>query len=313
MPYAPYVILVHSSGATEVWEARVKFTLGMAMCPLDQFTALARTAEECGFAAVALPDSIFYSERVSAAYPYTPDGSRFWGPETPWADPLVAAAAMGAVTDRIRFCTQVLKLGPRNPVLLARQVASVAELTGNRLDLGVGLGWAPEEFEWCGAPYAERGPRVDEAIDVLRLILRGGMVEHHGRYFDFDALRMSPEPRRPVPIYIGGHTAAALRRAARLGDGWTSAMMRFADLRATIDRLRSLRAEYGRAEIPFEVQAVCVDRFGLDGFREQAEIGVTDAVVVPWAFDGVGFDAGVRPKQESIRRFADEIIGRMRA
>ena len=110
----------------------MKFTLSGAMSPLDQLTGLARTAEECGFAAVALPDSLFYSEQVSADYPYTPDGKRMWDAETPWVDPLVAAAAMGAVTERLRFYTSVLKLGPRNPLLLARQVASVASLTGDR-------------------------------------------------------------------------------------------------------------------------------------------------------------------------------------
>src|SRR5690349_21983460 len=103
----------------------MKFTLGIALSPLDQLLDLARTAEECGFSSIALPDSIFYSERVAAAYPYTPDGRRFWTDDTPWVDPLIAAAAMGAVTSRIRFYPQVLKLGPRSPVLLARQVGSV--------------------------------------------------------------------------------------------------------------------------------------------------------------------------------------------
>ncbi|MER7012894.1 TIGR03619 family F420-dependent LLM class oxidoreductase [Saccharopolyspora sp. NPDC000359] len=287
----------------------MKFTLSVAMSPLDQLTGLARTAEECGFAAVALPDSLFYSEQVSAAYPYTPDGSRMWDAETPWADPLIAAATMGAVTSRLRFYTSVLKLGPRNPVLLARQLASVATLTGDRFGLGIGLGWAPEEFEWCGAPYAKRGARVDEAIEVLRLILGGGMVEYHGEFFDFDRLQMSPAPAHPVPIYVGGHTDAALRRAARVGDGWASAMMTLEELRTTIDRLAELRASFGRSEVPFEVQAVCVDRFGVSGYREQAEIGVTDAIVVPWLFDGHGFDADLRTKQDSIRRFADQVIG----
>ncbi|RKT81994.1 probable F420-dependent oxidoreductase, Rv2161c family [Saccharopolyspora antimicrobica] len=287
----------------------MKFTLSVAMSPLDQLAGLARTAEECGFAAIALPDSLFYSEQVSAAYPYTPDGSRMWNAETPWADPLIAAAAMGAVTSKLRFYTSVLKLGPRNPVLLARQLASVAVLTGDRFGLGIGLGWAPEEFEWCGAPYAKRGARVDEAIEVLRLILGGGMVEHHGEFFDFDRLQMSPAPAAPVPIYIGGHTEPALRRAARIGDGWASAMMTLEELRTTIDRLAELRAEHGRSEVPFEIQAVCVDRFGASGYREQAEVGVTDAIVVPWLFDGHGFDADLRAKQDSIRKFADEVIG----
>jgi probable F420-dependent oxidoreductase len=289
----------------------VKFSVGIAMSPLDQLTELARTAEECGYDSVALPDSLFFSEKVSAEYPYTPDGSRMWNEETPWVDPMVAAAAMGAVTERIRFYTQVLKLGSRNPLLLARQVGSVANLTGGRFGLGVGLGWAPEEFEWCGAPFENRGKRADEMIEVLRLVLGGGMVEYHGEFFDFDRLRMSPAPTSPVPFYVGGHTPVALRRAARVGDGWTSAMIKFDDLRTVIERLAELRASYERASEPFEIQAVCVDRFGLDGYRQQAEIGVTDAIVVPWLFYGVGFDGPLAAKKDGLRRFADEVISQM--
>ncbi|MEV6345408.1 TIGR03619 family F420-dependent LLM class oxidoreductase [Actinoplanes sp. NPDC051851] len=285
----------------------MKFTLGIALSPLDQLTALARTAEECGFDAIALPDSIFFAEQVDAAYPYTPDGSRFWNAETPWPDPMVAAAAMGAVTSRIRFYTQVLKLGPRSPVLLARQIGTVAALTGDRFGLGVGLGWSPEESRWCGAPFADRGARADESIEILRLILGGGMVEYHGRHFDFGRLRMSPAPAVPVPLYVGGHTGAALRRAARVGDGWSSAMMRFDDLRATVARLGALRKEYGTDDRPFEIQAVCVDRHGLDGYRQQAEAGVTDAIVVPWR----SFAADLGSKQDALRRFADTVIHRL--
>lgn len=288
----------------------MKFTVSIAMSPLDQIVELARTAERCGFYSIALPDSIFYSEQVSARYPYTPDGSRMWNADTPWVDPIAAAAAMGAATERIRFCTQVLKLGSRYPLPLARQVGSVAALTGNRFTLGVGLGWSPEEFEWCGVPYAHRGRRADEALEVLRLVLGGGMVSHHGEFFDFDGLQMSPAPTEPVPVFVGGHTEPGLRRAARY-DGWTSAMIRFDELRDIIGKLTALRAEYGRAEDPFEIQAVCVDRFGLDGYRQQAEIGVTDAIVVPWVFDGIGFDGELRAKQDSLARFADEIIGGM--
>ncbi|MEC3978458.1 TIGR03619 family F420-dependent LLM class oxidoreductase [Amycolatopsis sp. H20-H5] len=288
----------------------MKFTLSIAMNPLDQLGELARVAEEAGFASIALPDSLFYSETVSADYPYTPDGSRFWTEETPWVDPLVATAAMGAVTSRIEFYTSVLKLGSRNPVLLARQVNSVAALTGGRFGLGLGVGWSPEEFEWCGVPYERRGKRVDEAIDVLRLILDGGMVSYHGEFFQFDKLRMSPAPPRRVPFYVGGHTDVALRRAARAGDGWASAMMKFDDLRVVITHLRELLAERGRQDEPFEYQAVCVDRFGLDGYREQAAIGVTDVITMPWVFDGVGFDAEVGPKLDAIRRFGQEVIAK---
>lgn len=289
----------------------MKFTLSLAMLPPEEISELARAAEQHGFASIALPDSIFYSEQVSAEYPYTPDGTRMWGPDTPWIDPLTAAAAMGAVTERIRFYTSVLKLGSRNPVLLARQVNSVANLTGGRFGLGVGVGWAPEEFEWCGVPYAGRGARANESIEVLRRILGGGMVEYHGEFFDFERLKMSPAPADPVPIYVGGHSQVALRRAARLGDGWASAMMTLDELRETIKRLQDLRADYDRADEPFENQAVCVDRFGLEGYQEQAAAGVTDSIVVPWVMDGVGFDGQLQAKKDSLARFADEVINRM--
>lgn len=286
----------------------MRFTLGIALSPLEQLTELAKTAEECGFSSVALPDSLFYMKSAAAKYPYTADGSRFWGPETPWVDPLIGATAMAAVTSRIRFYTNVLKLGSRNPLLLARQVGSVANLSGNRFGFGVGIGWAPEEFEWCGVPYARRGARVDEMIEVIKLVLGGGMVEYHGEFFDFEPLQISPAPSAPVPFYIGGHTEPALRRAARVGDGWTSAMMTYAELCSTIGKLEALRAEFGRAAEPFEIQAVCVDRAGRSGYQDLADAGVTDAIVVPWLFDGIGFDGELAAKQESLRRFAAKYI-----
>ncbi|MGH3716509.1 MAG: TIGR03619 family F420-dependent LLM class oxidoreductase [Micromonosporaceae bacterium] len=289
----------------------MKFTMSIAMSQLDQLTGLAATAEECGFSGVHLPDSICFAENLSEPYPYTPDGSRFWGPETPWVDPMVAATAMAAVTTRIGFYTGVLKLGLRNPVLFARQVGSVACLTGGRFGLGVGLGWGPEEFAWCGAPYTQRGKRVDEAIELIRLILGGGMVEYHGEFYDVGPLQMSPAPEGPVPLYIGGHTAPALRRAARVGDGWASAMMRYDELRDTIAELHRLRAEYGRDQEPYEIQGVCVDRFGLDGYRELAEIGVTDIPTIPWLLYGVPADAELSAKQDCLKRFSDEIISQL--
>jgi probable F420-dependent oxidoreductase len=289
----------------------MKFTLSVALSPLDHLTELARTAEEAGFTSIALPDSLFYSETVSADYPYTPDGNRFWNAETPWSDPLVAAAAMGAVTTSLRFYTSVLKLGSRNPVLLARQVNSVCALTGNRFGLGLGVGWSPEEFAWSGQAYEGRGKRVDEAIEVLRKILDGGMVDHHGEFYDFDKLQMSPTLTERVPFYIGGHTEIALKRAARVGDGWSSAMMTHEELRTTIARLEELRAEYGRSDVPFEYQAVCVDKFGLSGSRELAEIGVTDVITIPWLLDGIGFDGDLAAKQASVRKFGDQVIAKL--
>lgn len=285
----------------------MKYTCSIQMEPIDQLLELAKTAEEVGFDAIALPDSLFYMEKQSVDYPYTPDGSRMWDAATPWVDPLIAAGAMGAVTSTLTFYTNVLKLGSRNPLLLARQVGSVANLTNNRFGFGVGIGWAPEEFEWCGAPYKRRGARVDEMIEVIKLVLGGGMVEFHGDFYDFDKLQMSPAPTKAVPFYVGGHTDVALRRAARIGDGWTSAMMTRDQLSETIGKLNTLRDEYGRADIPFEIQAVCIDKFGVDGHRDLAEVGVTDNIVAL----GFSTERLLRPiaaKKDSLKRFAETYI-----
>jgi probable F420-dependent oxidoreductase len=286
----------------------VKYTVSVAMSPIEQLIELAKTAEEVGFDSIALPDSIFYMEKQSADYPYTADGSRMWNEDTPWADPLIVAGAMGAVTSTLRFYTNVMKLGSRNPLLLARQVGSVANLTNNRFGFGVGIGWAPEEFEWCGVPYAKRGKRVDEMIEVIKLVLAGGMVEFHGDFYDFDRLQMSPAPSEPVPFYVGGHTDVALKRAARIGDGWTSAMLTCDQLAEIIAKLKALLAEHDRADVPFEFQAVCIDKFDVDGHRELAEAGVTDNIVIPWIFDGHGFDAPIEKKKDSLKRYADTYI-----
>src|SRR6476659_5145436 len=286
----------------------MQYTCAVPMCPVDQLVELAKTVEEAGFDNIALPDSIFYMEKQSTDYPYTADGSRMWDENTPWVDPLIAAGAMGAVTSTVRFYTNVMKLGSRNPVLMARQVGSVANLTNNRFGFGVGIGWAPEEFEWCGQPYAKRGKRVDERIEVIKLVLAGGMVEFHGESSHFDRLQMSPAPTEPGPFYVGGHTGVALKRAARVSDGWTSAMLTRDQLAEIIGKLKKLLAENGRADDPFEFQAVCIDKFGVDGHRDLAKIGVTDNIVIPWIFDGLGFDAQIEKKKDSMKRFADIYI-----
>ncbi len=156
--------------------------------------------------------------------------------------------------------------------------------------------------------YKRRGARVDEMIEVIKLVLGGGMVEFHGEFYDFDRLQMSPAPSEPVPFYVGGHTEVALGRAARVGDGWTSAMMTGDQLAETIRVLNKYLQEHGRGEEPFEFQAVCIDKFGVDGHRELAQAGVTDNIVIPWVFDGLGFDAPLEKKKDSLKRFADTYI-----
>lgn len=262
----------------------MKFSLALPMLPPDHFLPLAIAAEAAGFESIAVPESVFFPETVSADYPYTADGGRFWAPETPFLDPFVAIPAMAAVTDRIKFFTNVLKLGIRDPLLVAKTVSSIASLAEGRLGLGVGLSWIPEEFEWLGKNMKTRGARTNEAIEIIRLVCTGEFVEYHGKQYDFGRLMVRPVPSEPIPIYVGGLSEPGLRRAARLADGWISVANTTAEVADVLPRLHELRAEYGRAELPFEIKALCTDVFESDGFARMAEMGVTEAMVCPWYF-----------------------------
>ncbi|EME23384.1 TIGR03619 family F420-dependent LLM class oxidoreductase [Rhodococcus triatomae] len=288
----------------------MKWSLAAAMIDARDLCELAQVAEEVGFDSIAMPDSVFYPETVSADYPYSPDGKRMWAPETPMPDPFVAMAAMAAVTERLRFYTNVLKLPLRDPLLTAKQIATMAVMSGNRIAVGVGLSWIPEEFRFTGTQMRTRGARTDEAIEIIRSVCGGGgpqWVEFHGKHHDFDRLMISPAPDLPVPIHVGGHSEAGLRRAARLADGWISVNVGAGELADTIGRLRELRSEYGRAREPFEINASPTGVRDLDEFRVLADIGVTEFRVSPWYLYGTDFTSRTA-RLDAVRRFAEEFI-----
>jgi probable F420-dependent oxidoreductase len=284
--------------------------MAIAMSQPEHYAALARTAEECGFAQVAVPDSSFWSEQVSDAYPYTADGSRMWNEGTPFVDPFMAVTAMGAVTGRIRFCTHVVKVGVRNPLLLAKQVASAAVLTGDRFTFGAGVGWLKEEFEWAGQAYEGRGKRVDESLDAILQILTGDWTSYDGEHVRFGRLKMPPAPKAPVPVYVGGHTPVALRRTVRFGQGWTSAMITYEDFAAVHAELTGMLQAAGRPTEGFAFQVASADRYGIDGYKELEAAGATDIVTVPWVFYGVPIDGDLEAKQDGIRQFAADVVAK---
>lgn len=287
------------------------FSIALPMLPPEHFLPLARAAEEAGYASIAVPESVFFPEEVSAGYPYTSDGGRFWAPETPFLDPFVAIPAMAAVTDRIKFFTNVLKLGIRDPLLVAKTVSSAAAMADGRVGLGVGLSWIPEEFEWLGKDMRTRGARTDEAIDIIRLVCTGDWVEFHGTHYDFGRLMVRPVPTQPVPIYVGGLSEPGLKRAARLADGWISVANTSAEVAEVIPRLTELRAGFGRAEEPFEIKALCTDVFDAAGFGRMAEMGVTEAMVCPWYFRPGDVD-DLAHQVDAVHWFGDEVVAAFR-
>lgn len=287
----------------------MKWSLSGAMMEARELLELAPAAEEAGFHSIGLPDSVFYPEKVTADYPYTPDGKRMWSAEVPMPDPFIMMAALSSVTERLEFSTSVLKLPLRDPLLTAKQIATLAVLSGNRIGIGVGLSWIPEEFAFTRTDMRTRGARTDEAIDIIKAVCAGNgpeWVEYHGAHYDFDRLMISPAPDRPVPVYVGGHTEPGLRRAARTGDGWISVNLPISELKVSIARLSELRSEYERSQTPFEIDVSPVDAKGIDGYRELEEAGATVCRVAPWRI--YGEEPTTTGRIAALRRFADEVI-----
>jgi probable F420-dependent oxidoreductase len=289
----------------------MKFMAGIAMTDASFYVPLAQVAEEAGFDDVSIPDSICYPEESSSTYPYNMDGTREFLENKPFLEPLLAIAAMGAATTRVGFCTSVLKMPIRHPVIFAKQVSSLAVMTGNRFRLGVGTSPWPEDYEIVGLPWAGRGARFEECIEIVRGLCAGGYFAHKGRDYQFDAIKMNPTPSAPVPILIGGHGEANIRRAARVADGWISAGSTTADLADRLQRLRAFRIEYGRQDLPFEVHATTEDSFSRAGVERLEEMGVTHTSGVAGRFNPYGLEQDpetLGEKIDNLRRYADQVI-----
>jgi len=279
------------------------------MCDPTHYLPLARATEEAGWTSFIVPDSICYPEISDSKYPYTPDGDRRFLEDKPFIEPFSLIPAMAAVTARLRFTTFVVKLPIRLPVLVAKSAASVAVLSGNRFGFGVGTSPWIEDFRVCGQDWRSRGKRMDEMITIIRGLTRGGFFEFHGTYYDLPSIKICPVPSAPIPILIGGHAEAALRRAARVGDGWMHAGSD--DLGQMLRRLMELRQEYGREQTAFEIHVISLDAYTVEGVHRLEDLGVTDVIV---GFRDVYHEKkdsmSLQQKIDALRCYANEVIAK---
>ena len=286
----------------------MRFSFAESMCDPSEYLPLAIAAEEAGYTSYVIPDSICYPEVSDSKYPYTPDGDRQFLEDRPFIEPFSLIPAMGAVTKRLRFTTFVVKLPIRHPVLVAKSASSVAVLTNNRFGFGVGLSPWPDDFQICGTDWKTRGKRMDEMIEIVRGLSTGGFYQFHGKYYDVPSIKICPVPTAPIPILIGGHSEPALRRAARIGDGWMHAGSD--DLMQMMARLTELRKAYGRDREPFEIHVISFDAFTVDGVHRLEDLGVTDVIVgFHNPYDKDTDRMTLTQKIDALRRYADDVIG----
>ena len=287
----------------------MKFWQAITWCETEQLPGIARFAEEVGFHGLMGGDHAVYPETIAPDYPYADDGVPPMQPDDEYPDQTAIFAAMAAVTRRLRFTTGVYVLPLRNPHEVARATATLAILSGGRFVLGVGVGWMKEEFDIYGVDFRRRGRRTDEMIEVLQKLWTGRMVEHHGEHFDFPRVQLSPAPGEPPPLYIGGASEVALRRAARVGDGYIGAGTDPDEVPGLLQRLGELREEYGRAHLPFEAMLGLTAEPSLDLFERMSRVGLERTVAAPFAFS-LGKRSSLDAKKRQMEQFAESVIRR---
>ncbi len=266
---------------------------------------VARVAEEVGFDSVWGGEHVIFPSSIESAYPYTPDGKVPATPETPIPDPLIWLAYVAAAAPTLRLGTCILILPQRNPLVLAKELATLDHLSNGRVELGIGVGWMREEFEALGIPWERRGARTDEYVAALRTIWSGSHVEFHGEFVDFEPLTCTPQPAQgaDIPILVGGDTPAAIRRAARLADGYFPGEGDPVQLAELIAALRAECTAQDRDPDEVEINAIFAAQMQdpAAGAERMAEMGVARAMVPAFFFAG---DGGL----DRLREFGQAIV-----
>jgi probable F420-dependent oxidoreductase len=289
----------------------MQFWSGTAFMKATDGVAIASMLDEAGFDGIVTSDHMIYPRELSSPYPDSDSGKPGWAPDTAWPDAWVLTGAMAAVTRRLRF-SNAIYVAPARPLLeVARLVAAAADISGGRVGLAAGIGWMREEFELMGQDFTNRGKRLDEMIPALRELWKGGWVSWSGEYYQVPEMMLEPHPPAPVPISVGGESEAALRRAARLCDGWVGYAYAWDEAVGYVQRLQALRREYGRENEPFDILLALLEPPSVDLYRRAEDIGITSVMCRPWFGMDVG-DKSVEAYRGPIEKFAEEIIEKCR-
>ncbi len=287
----------------------MKFVISAAFQPPKHLVPIAIAAEEAGFEAIASSDHAVYPETLDTPYPYTEDGVRRYDETSDFPDPWVLAGAMSSVTTKLRFTTNVFVLPMRNPFMAAKAVATAAALSDDRVTMTIGVGWSNLEFNLVGQEFRRRGARADEMLEIMQKLWTGEWVEHQGEFYQFDRLKLTPPfPTKPIPVWVGGISDFALKRAAR-NDGWLSDLQTSEEILECIRKVRGYRKGLGKDEY-CEVMASASDAHNVDGYSRLGDGGVTHILTMPWAFYH-GLTEDLDQKIDGIKRFSEDVIQKM--
>jgi len=282
----------------------VKFYISSAFLDSKEIIEIAQAADDLGYEGIGIPDHVVNLESLATPYPYTRDGQRRWQPFTQWPDPWVLIGALAQVTTRLHFVTTVYIPSMRDPYSAAKSIGTAAYLADGRVELGIGVGWCAEEFALLGQPFDRRGKRTDEMLELMRSLWHPGWTEFDGEFYQTPRLEMTPTPPR-VPIFVGGLSDVALRRAAR-HDGWIGDLITTDKAIAVTQRLREIRAENGLSLDDFTILTPLTDAFGIADYERAAAAGITHILTMPWMFYS-GPDASLADKIDDMKKFRRDL------
>lgn len=252
---------------------------------------ICRQAEAAGFESVWGGEHVIIPDAIASRYPYTADGKIPAEPDTPIPDPLIWLAFAAAAAPKLRLGTCILIVPQRNPLVLAKELATLDQLSGGRVELGLGVGWLKEEFDALGVPWERRGARNDEYIAAMRALWAGPHAEFHGDFVDFAPVTCSPRPvNGSIPILVGGDTDAAISRAVRLADGYFPGEGDADRLGRLLQRLRGAAEDAGRDPDSIEVNAMFGAQMAdpVAGVEQMANLGVGRIMIPAFFFAGPG-------------------------
>ena len=282
----------------------MRFYVSCAFLKTSEVIEIAKAADDLGYDGLGIPDHVVNLETLATPYPYTDDGERRWQPFTDWPDPWVLVGALAQATERLKFLTTVYIPAMRDPYSAAKAIGTAAYLADGRVELGIGVGWCEEEFTLMGQQFAKRGKRTDEMIELMRALWQPGWTEFDGEFYQTPRLEMTPTPP-PIPIYSGGLSDIALRRAAGL-DGWIGDLITLDQAIERVEKVRALRAEKGLGMDGYTVVTPLADAFTAEHYERAAAAGIDGIITMPWVFYCAP-DASVSDKIDGMRRFRKDL------
>jgi probable F420-dependent oxidoreductase len=247
---------------------------------------LATSAEELGFSTLYAVEHVVFTDDYERKYPYSQVGELPGPTHMNLFDPFIALTYAAAVTSRVRLATGISLVPMHNPVILAKEIASLDQLSGGRFMLGAGIGWMAEEFEAAGVPFEQRAKRTDEYIDAMKQLWGEDRASYSGQFVNFKNIRCNPKPvkRGALPITFGGETTAAMRRVARQGSGWFGYMNSPEQAEEKIKKLHKILAEHGRK--PQDVELIITPNdpkyAAPDSLKRYRDAGVSEIVISGW-------------------------------